>query len=398
MTNISGIHLLFVAIMSLFAGRFITDNTTLLRRLHIPSPVTGGLLFCILLTTYSYLTTVHFNYDLHLRDILLLVFFSTIGLSAKIRLLISGGKTLIILIFVTIAFLIIQNTAGILTAMALGQDPIFGLLAGTITFAGGHGTAITWGAFLEQQGYQGAVEFGLVAATVGLILGGLIGGPVGKKLITHYRLKEATKQKITSSYQEPEIQVVPLNGKHLLSALFLISCCIVFGQLAQDLLKAQNILFPDFVPVLFVGILIANLCDFGQEKLRQPELDMLGDVCLRLFIAMSLITLKLHHLTNIAGVLVCITVVQVLIIIAFAWLVVFRATGRNYDSSIISAGFIGMGLGATPVGMANMNTLTNRYGLSPKAFLIVPLIGSFFVDIANAIILKGFLELPIFKG
>ena len=169
-------------------------------------------------------------------------------------------------------------------------------------------------------------------------------------------------------------------------------------MIAQPLLQIQQILVPDFVPVLFAGIIITNICDCSKIELKQTEINILGDISLQLFIAMSLVTLKLQYLSNIAGVLLIITIIQVLVIIAFAWLIVFRATGRDYDSSVITAGFIGMGLGATPVGMANMNTLTNRYGISPKAFLVVPLVGSFFVDIANAIILKGFLDLPIFKS
>ena len=241
-------------------------------------------------------------------------------------------------------------------------------------------------------------SFGLVAATLGLILGGLIGGPVGKKLITSYHLKGQPYQKVTTPQHEQDTQPVTLNGRHFLSALFLISCCIILGMMVQGLLKAQQIIFPDFVPVLFAGIIITNLCDWGNIELKQTELNMLGDISLQLFIAMSLMTLKLQYLANVAGVLLCITVIQVIVIIAFAWFIIFRAAGRDYDSSVITAGFIGMGLGATPVGMANMNTLVHRYGPSPKAFLVVPLIGSFFVDIANAIILKGFLELPFFNS
>ena len=398
MTHISGIHLLFMAIISLYIGHFITRKFSLLKRCHIPSPVTGGLLFSLLLTIVSQVWHIQLSYDLHLRDILLLAFFSTIGLSARIKLLLNGGKTLVILMVVATVFLVVQNTAGVLTALALNENPIYGLVAGTITFAGGHGTAITWGAFLEQHGYHGTLEFGLVAATMGLILGGLVGGPVARKLITSYQLKGQNTLDAIDSSQKQEQYPAVLSSRHLLSGIFLIVSCVILGMLAQGFLKAQQIIVPDFLPVLFTGIIITNICDWTKTDLQQAELNVLGDISLQLFIAMSLMTLKLHYLASVAGLLLCITAVQVLVIIAFAWFVVFRVTGRNYDSSVITAGFIGMGLGATPVGMANMNTLVHRYGPSPKAFLLVPLIGSFFVDIANALILKSFLALPVFAG
>jgi ESS family glutamate:Na+ symporter len=398
MTHISGIHLLFMAIISLYIGHFITRKFSILKRCHIPSPVTGGLLFSLLVTIISQIWHIKLSYDLYLRDILLLAFFGTIGLSARIRLLLSGGKTLAILMVVAVIFLIVQNTAGVATALALGENPVFGLVAGTITFAGGHGTAITWGAFLEQQGYQGTLEFGLIAATLGLILGGMVGGPVARQLISHYQLKDQYTEENSTSIGKQTQYAAELSSRHLLSGIFLIISCIVLGMLAQTMLKAHHIIVPDFLPVLFAGIIITNICDWTHIELKQAELDTLGDISLQLFIAMSLMTLKLHYLSSVAGLLLCITIVQVLVIIAFSWFVVFRATGKSYDSSVITAGFIGMGLGATPVGMANMNTLAHRYGPSPKAFLLVPLIGSFFVDIANAVILKGFLALPIFGG
>ncbi len=397
MTHISGIYLLFMAIIILFLGRFITYHIPFLKRYHIPSPVTGGLLCSLALALCTYFTSIRFSFDLYLRDILLLAFFSTIGLSARVRLLISGGKTLVTMMIVAVFFLIVQNTAGVATALALGDNPIYGLLAGTITFAGGHGTAIAWGVSLEQKGYQGAMEFGLLAATLGLILGGLVGGPVGKRLIAHHHLTgRNNSDKATIPTIDQDSRPVTLNGRHLLSALFLISGCIVIGTAIQSWLKNHNVLLPDFVPVLFTGIVITNLCDWRNIDLKQAELNMLGDISLQLFIAMSLMTLKLLSLTGIAGTLMTITLVQVIVIILFSWFVVFQAAGRDYDSSVITSGFIGMGLGATPVGMANMSTLVHHYGTSPKAFLIVPLIGSFFVDIANTIILNGFLKLPFF--
>ncbi|WP_330925503.1 sodium/glutamate symporter [Candidatus Sororendozoicomonas aggregata] len=399
MTHLSGIHLLCLAILSLFIGHYITNKVQILKRCHIPSPVTGGLILSLGLTGITEFYGTQFHYDLQLRDLLLLGFFGTIGLSARFRLLMSGGKTIAALMVVAIVFLIVQNTAGVATAMAMGENPIYGLLAGTITFAGGHGTAITWGNFLEQQGYKDVMEFGLVAATLGLILGGLLGGPVARKLISRYQLSGAPYSPQQHQTQEKKTHAsFKLNSERLLPAIFLISSCIILGHGAQSLLKSYNIVLPEFVPVLFAGIIITNLSDLFKTNLHHDELNALGDICLQLFITMSLMTIKLQHLSSVAGVLAGITIVQVVVITLFAWFVVFRFAGKDYDSSVITAGFIGMGLGATPVGMANMNTLTHRYGPSTKAFLVIPLIGSFFIDIANAIILKGFLELPVFTG
>ncbi|PJE77820.1 Sodium/glutamate symporter [invertebrate metagenome] len=395
---LSGINLLLMAIAVLYIGRFISRHIVFLKKYHIPSSVTGGLLCSLLLAMITYFSSMEFKFDLHLRDLLLLGFFSTIGLSARIKLLMSGGKTLTLLMLVTLAFLLIQNTVGVTTAMWLNEHPVFGLLAGTITFAGGHGTAITWGNIFEQQGYIGANEFGVAAATLGLILGGLVGGPVARNLISRH---QQTSLSDSNHISEPEIDLqarnMTLNGHHLIAALFLISFCIAGGNLIQQGFHSWGLTLPDFVPVLFTGIIVTNIYDWKKVEIQQVEVDTLGDICLQLFIVMSLMSMQFNHLTHIASTLLWITAVQVIVIILFARYVVYTAAGKNYDASIITAGFIGMGLGATPVGMANMSTLTHRYGPSPKAFLIVPLLGSFFVDISNAFILQGFLQLPFFK-
>ncbi len=392
----AGINLLLASIAVLYIGIYLTRKSRFLQEYNIPAPVTGGLLSSVLLTLIASETSLSFHFDLELRDMLLLMFFSTVGLNARFSLLLSGGKTLMILLFVMLAFLILQNTTGVLFALLMDQDPVNGLLAGSIAFAGGHGTAITWGSYFEQSGHQGAQEFGLIAATLGLILGGTLGGPLAHNLIKQHSLygnQHRTPYVIESQSQK---EYVPVDMGGIFRVLLEISITIGVGLFLHQWLESLEIILPEFLPVLLIGIIIANLGTVYKRQSDTGLLSLWGDVSLELFIAMSLLSLQLGLLANTASSLIIITIAQTVISVLFVYFIVFRFAGRDYDAAVISSGFIGSGLGATPVGMANVETITNKFGPSPKALLIIPLLGSFFTDVLNAIVLKGFLALPFF--
>ncbi|GAA4648038.1 sodium/glutamate symporter [Kistimonas scapharcae] len=393
----AGINLLLASIVVLYIGHYLTRKSRFLQEYNIPAPVTGGLLSSVLLTLIASKTSLSFHFDLELRDLLLLMFFSTIGLNARFSLLLSGGKTLTILLFVMLAFLILQNTTGVLFALFLDQDPVNGLLAGSIAFAGGHGTAITWGSYFEQNGHPGSQEFGLIAATLGLILGGTLGGPLAHNLIKQHALygnQHRTPYVIDSQSQK---EYVPVDMTGIFRVLLEISITISVGLYLHQWLESQQIILPEFLPVLLIGIIIANLGTVYKHQSDTGLLSLWGDVSLELFIAMSLLSLQLGLLANTASSLVIITIAQTVISVLFVYFIVFRFAGRDYDAAVISSGFIGSGLGATPVGMANVETITSKFGPSPKALLIIPLLGSFFTDVLNALVLKGFLTLPFFQ-
>lgn len=395
MVHISGISLLLSAIIVYQFGRLVTAKVSFLDQYHIPSPVTGGLLASVIL----FFCDKHFGFKIQwhfeLRDLFLLIFFCTVGLSARLKLVVSGGKTLTLLFFVIALFLILQNSVGIVTAMAMDLKPSYGLLAGSISMAGGHGTAISWGAFLEGEGYQGATEFGLMAATMGLIMGGLLGGPVAYALIKNHKLSPLDADPAQNIIpQSIETRQISLCMQEALKVISIICLCIILGKWVNGHFRSAGLVMPDYLPVLMLAIVLVNITDTIKVTFNEQFINLFSSICLELFITMSLMSLNLQQLAETALPAFIIVMMQSFFICLFAYFLMFRASGKDYDASLITSGFVGLGLGATPVGLANVSTLTRRFGASPKAFLVVPLLGSVFTDTLNAIILQLFLSLP----
>ena len=395
MIHISGISLLFSAIIVYQFGRWVTAKVPLLSHYHIPSPVTGGLLASIVLFFCDKYLGFRIQWDFELRDLFLLIFFCTVGLSARFRLVLSGGKTLALLFFVIAGFLLLQNTVGIVTAIAMDQQPVYGLLAGSISMAGGHGTAISWGAFLESAGYQGATEFGLMAATMGLIMGGLLGGPVAHALIKNHKLSSVDADLTHNIIPESiETRQISLGMQEALKVISIISLCIIVGKWLNGYFRSAGVVMPDYLPVLLLAIVLINVADSAKITFNEQFITLFSDICLELFITISLMSLNLQQLAQTALPAFIIVMMQSMVICLFAYYLMFRASGKDYDASLITSGFIGLGLGATPVGLANVSALIHRFGPSPKAFLVVSLLGSVFTDTLNAFILQLFLSLP----
>jgi len=332
---------------------------------------------------------------------LLLVFFSTIGLSANLRLLIEGGKLLAIILVVATIYLVIQNTIGIAVATLIEGHPAYGLLAGSVSFAGGHGTGITYGAlFSEQYGLDATVEIAMACATFGLIFGGLVGGPVAKFLITKHNLKGDETAASETPHPQHESNGSFVNMDVIINATFVIAVCIGIGEHIHGLLKSNGITMPLYLPSLFVGIIITNLSDLLKIKRSDRFINAIGlwsDVSLTLFLSMSLMSMQILILSDAIRPLLLVLVLQVVVMAFFAYFIVFRIAGKDYDAAVITAGFAGLGLGATPVAMANMRAITTKYGASAKAFLIIPLLGAFFIDITNAFVIQFFMGLPFFQ-
>jgi ESS family glutamate:Na+ symporter len=330
-------------------------------------------------------------FDMQIRDLLLLVFFSTIGLTAKLRTLAAGGKALAILVVVAGILLLFQNTTGVLLAIALDAHPGYGLMGGSISFAGGHGTSIAWGAAAEEAGLEGASTIGIAFATFGLIAGGLLGGPVARWLIQSNHLEPHSAPKVTAV----EKGGATSDGRagelfNILTAILVLAVCVALGDSVNRFLFDKGVLLPGFLTAMFVGIVITNLSDSLRFEIHPVTIDKFGEVALNVFLAMSLMSMKLWSLATAFGPILMVLMAQMLVITLVVVFVVFRAMGRDYDAAVISAGFVGLGLGATPVAIANMDAVTRRFGPSPKAFLIVPLVGAFFIDILNALVIKFF--------
>ena len=378
---------IILAILVLFLGRYLNRKIDFLREYNIPEPVSGGLIASILSAAVYFLADTELVFDLANRDALLIVFFTTIGLSARFKDLVGGGISLVILLVIAVVYLFVQNLTGLPTPV--------GVIGGSVSLTGGHGTAIAWApTFVEQFGVGNALEIGIACATFGLILGGLVGGPVAKFLITRYELHP----------EEDEVAAVglPYDEEHgridldnILACFLVIAIAMGIGIQLNALLELTGLQLPDFVTALFAGIVMTNTIPFLFPKVRwptgTPTLALVSDFSLSLFLAMSLMSLQLWTLLGLGGPLLLILAAQVVVVILFVVFVVFNAMGRSYDAAVISAGYIGLALGATPTAIANMTAVTKSFGASARAFIVVPLVGAFFIDIANALVIQNLL-------
>ncbi|MDE9445454.1 sodium/glutamate symporter [Xenorhabdus bovienii] len=392
---------LVAATLVLLLGRKLVQSIPFLEKYTIPEPVAGGLLVAVVLLAVKQSTGWEMSFDLSLKDPLMLMFFATIGLNANLASLKAGGKFLVLFVFVVIGLLLVQNTVGIALAKMLGLDPLMGLLAGSITLSGGHGTGAAWGkVFSERYGFDNATEVAMACATFGLILGGVIGGPVARLLVKNTKAPGlgADDAEIPTAFEKPYTGrlITPLV---MLETIALISICLLAGSYIEKQLVHTMFELPTFVCVLFVGVILSNgLSLLGFYRVFDRAVSVLGNVSLSLFLAMALMSLKLWQLSSLALPILVILAVQSVVMALYAIFVTYRVMGKNYDASILSAGHCGFGLGATPTAIANMQAITDRFGPSHMAFLLVPMVGAFFIDIVNAAVIKIYLLLPIFPS
>ena len=387
---------LVAASLVLLLGRGLVSRVGFLRTYNIPEPVAGGLVVALLLLTLR-LFDVEVRFDTSLQMPLMLAFFATIGLNADFASLKKGGRVVSVFLLVVTGLLVVQNAMGIGLATALGLDPLMGLLTGSVTLSGGHGTGAAWGAtFTEQYGLASASELAMASATFGLVLGGLIGGPVARLLIKRVKTPGLTHEEVQlpKGFEQPneERSITPFS---FIETLALISVSLLGGNLLNGLLQGTAFELPTFVCVLFVGVILRNgLSALGLYQVFEREVSVLGNVSLSLFLAIALMSLKLWDLAALALPIFILLVAQTLVMALYAIFVTFRVMGSNYDAAVLAAGHCGFGLGATPTAIANMQAVTQRYGPSQIAFLVVPMVGAFFIDIINVIVIKLYLYLP----
>lgn len=382
---------LIIAILVLYLGRYINNRVALLREYNIPEPVTGGLLASLLFGLVYWLASVEISFDMANRDMLLIVFFTTIGLSSRIDVLREGGKSLLVLLVLAVGYLFVQNLAGIGIATLSGAPPVVGVLTGSVSLSGGHGTAIAWApTFASKYGIGPAMEIGLACATFGLIFGGIIGGPIARFLVWKHKLSPDATGDLTVGFRYKEHEIIDVDG--ILKVLLIIAIAIGVGIHLNDLFRSWGLQLPDFVTCLFAGIILTNSLPRYLPKYQWPtgtrSLALVSDVSLGLFLAMSLMSLQLWTLSELAGPLVILLAVQVLLITCYSIFIVFRILGANYDAAVICSGYAGLALGATPTAIANMTAVTKSLGPAPRAFVVVPLVGAFFIDLSNAMIIN----------
>jgi len=387
-----------LGIVVLFLGKRVNDAVGFLREFSIPEPVTGGLIVSLLIALVYVTSAVEIEFDLAARDVLLVYFFTTIGINSSLKDLLSGGKPLVILLAITIGYMFLQNLTGITVASLFDLPTPVGLLGGTVSLIGGHGTAIAWSPRIaEDYGISNAMEIGLACATFGLILASLMGGPIAKLLIARYKLKPAHTEQLDIGTPDTE-KHSRIGYLDLLDAILAIHVSAIVGFLLNEELEALGLKLPLFVTCLFAGILITNLIPKSFPRItgtkwptRTPAIALIADVSLGTFLAMSLMSMQLWTLVDLAGPIFTILGAQFLIAISVTLFVVFPAMGRGYDAAVICSGFGGISLGSTPTAMANMSAVAQRYGASHLAFIIVPLVCAFFIDLVNALLIPFFL-------
>jgi ESS family glutamate:Na+ symporter len=397
--SLDTLEVLMAASLVLLLGRQILARVRILRTYSIPEPVVGGLLVSLLVFALNRALQIDVRFDTTLQAPLMLTFFATIGLNADLAGLKAGGRALMAFLGVVVGLLVMQDALGIGLAWALGQERLLGLLGASVTLSGGHGTGAAWAkVFAERHGLASATEIAIACATFGLILGGLIGGPVARFLITRYQLAPNLETEVATStgFEEPNT-VRPITAEAVIETVALIAVCLAVGSAFASLLNGTAFELPAFVCVLFVGVVLRNgLAVRGWYRVFEDAVSVLGNVSLGLFLAIALMSLRLGDLAALALPLFVILVVQAIAMAAYAIFVTFRVMGRNYDAAVLAAGHCGFGLGATPTAIANMQAITGQFGPSHLAFLVVPMVGAFFIDIANAIVIKLFLLLPLY--
>ena len=376
------------AIILLLLGRWIKKRVSFFEKFFIPAPVIGGTLFSIILLIGHQTGTFTFSFNDDIKNLLMIAFFTTVGFSASLKILAKGGLGVILFLLAAVVLVILQDIVGPVLAKTLGINPLLGLAAGSIPLTGGHGTSGAFGPYLEDLGATGATVVAVASATYGLIAGCLIGGPIARRLMIKNNLKPTeSKEGVDNSLLGSATEVTE---ESLFSAVVYVGIAMGIGALINNMLAKAGIKFPVYLMGMVVAAIIRNILDFNQKQLPFSEIGIVGNISLSLFLSMALMSMKLWQLIDLAVPLIVILLAQTVLMAFFAYFITFNIMGRDYDAAVMSTGHCGFGLGATPNAMANMETFTTANGPSVKAFFIIPIVGSLFIDFINAIIIKGF--------
>lgn len=384
-------------------GQFIVNKVNLLQKYCIPAPVVGGLILAVIHLIGVQTGLFSFQFTQTLKDFFMIGFFSTIGFSASIRIIKQGGIAIAILFIVSSIMLVIQNVWGISIARAFDLHPLIGMCAGSISLMGGVGSSAAFAPIMEANGADGGLTVAIASATFGLVMGGLVSGPIARFLIDKRDLLRKaqaedelaiTKKVDYSALEIEDDEPDTIKTKDLSSGFFIIMIAMAIGTVITMLITKAGVVIPAYVGAIFAAAFIRNFADAKNIKLPQKEISAIGSIFLNIFLAMTIMSLEIWKIAGMALPLIIILAGQVVLLAVFAILVVFFFTGRNYDSAVMSAGFYGYAMGATPNAMASMNAVVERYGRpSPKAFFTVPIVGGFLMDFAMAVLIIGHMNL-----
>lgn len=391
-----------IAIALLFIGKAIIERSEVLKKYSLPEPVIGGFVCAATVAVLYYVFDIQITFTLEVRDFLLLYFFAGIGLQADLKTLIKGGRPLFILLVLAGTFIVLQNVVGMSVATAFGLDPKAGLLSGSVSLIGGVGTTLAWApTFVEEYGISNAMELGVASNTVGLIAACVIGGPIANYLLNKHKVSPSNQEDVAVGAFQDKEATMELSHYGVLWAWLVLNVTLMLGFSIGESIEAAGFKLPLFVSCLIAGILIGNIGRALFKKRRTKQkieqgrkgLAMISDICLGMFLTMALMGLHIWDLDGMFGYISVIMSAQILLSLLFTVLVVYYLMGRNYDSIVICSGFGGITLGSTATAIVNMTAVTSRYGASPQAFIVVPLVCGFFIDIVNALVISFFVGL-----
>ncbi|WP_373600308.1 sodium/glutamate symporter [Paraclostridium bifermentans] len=396
--NLDMVATVALASLLLLFGNFLKKKVKVLEKFCIPGPVVGGLLFAIIVFILKSSNIVTVSMDTTLQSPFMIAFFTTVGLGASFALLKKGGKLLIVYWLLCGLLSIAQNLIGVIGAKLTGINPLIGVMCGAVSMEGGHGAAASFGATVESLGVNGAVTIGMAAATFGVMCGGLIGGPISRYLIDKYKLKPIENEdNINVSVEEVAgIKISDsFSSNTMIVQIAVIASCMTIGSLVGTWFSnVTGVVLPGYVGAMFIAVIFRNINDkFKMVNLDLYSIDIISNICLGIFLTMALMTIKLWELAGLAGPMIIIVTAQVIFIALYGLFIAFRLLGKDFDAAIMVSGMLGHGLGATPNALANINSVTSRYGNSTKALLIVPLVGAFLIDLVAIPTIVTFINL-----
>ena len=382
---------LAVAVLVLYLGHFMKKKIKLLETFCIPAPVAGGLVFAIATCVMYAVGFAEISFDETLKTVCMVMFFTSVGFQANLKVLKTGGKALIVFLGLVIVLIISQNAIALGVAKLIDVDPLVGMCTGSIPMVGGHGTAGSFGETLQDLGLASAKTLSAAAATFGLVVGSLLGGPLSRRLIIRHRLMDTVVEPTNVSIVE-EMEK-PISEQGYEPAVYQLALAMGIGTIVSWLLSKTGMDFPVYIGAMIVAAIMRNVSEFtGKFTVPMHEIENIGGISLNLFLGIAMITLKLWQLAEMAGPLVILLGAQALFMAFYAYFLVFNVMGRTYDAAVLTAGTCGFGMGATPNAMANMQAVTQKFAPSIQAFILVPIVGSLFADFLNSIIVAFFIN------
>ncbi|CEO29025.1 sodium/glutamate symporter [Paraclostridium sordellii] len=402
--NLSMIQSIAFTTIVLIIGSFIKERVNIFKKYCIPAPVVGGFSFAIISFLLRKSNLLYINFDTTLQNILMTAFFTTVGFTASISLLKKGGSKVIKFLVVAVLLVLTQNVVGVLSAKAIGVNSLLGLIAGSVSMTGGHGASGAFGPVIESSGLNGALSISMACATFGLVSGSIIGGPLGKRLIEKYNLSsdecEADRNNnILELSLEGDgtclgITKGELSEIKLTNSVIQIVVAMGFGTIISSIFSLLKITIPEYIGAMVIAAIMRNFSDIkGIWETSEKELSTIGSICLSLFLSMAMCSLKLWELIDLAIPIIILLGVQTIVMILFAYFITFKVMGKDYTAAILAAGHCGFGMGATPNGIANMESITSKYGPSTNAFFILPLVGALFIEFFNSATITTFINL-----